>query len=44
MAGSSVVDHGLINSDITRIDAPPLLSVETASLKTKGRISDYRFN
>lgn len=36
MAGSSVVNHGLINSDITRIDAPPLLSVETAELKKQG--------
>ncbi len=36
MAESSVVNHGLINSGITRTDAPPLLAVETASSETKG--------
>ena len=36
MAESSVVNHGLINSGITRTDAPPLLWVETASSETRG--------
>ncbi len=36
MAESSVVNHGLINIGITRTDAPPLLSVETAGSETKG--------
>jgi hypothetical protein len=35
MAGSSLVNHGRITSDINRIDAPPLLFVETASSKLK---------